>query len=278
MANGEIQSPKSAIRLQRCAHSQGQLLLLYHHEHWGWKWKAKAPAAAVQEKAISMASLKPKHLMKHILVITAIVVLLGMTLFLIRESVLLAIGDFLVVQDELQPADVIHIISGPDDRTDYAIQLYQQGYGRQLFFTGGWCTFHNYYHGQHGRERALEQGVPPEAIAIDDSQVTSTYAEVFQLKEFIIHSQAPIHSVIVVSDPYHMRRARWTYRRLLGDQVSLQMAPVPFELSPYQRRWWTDEDSRQYVKNEYLKMAYYYVRYQFGVGPLRKWLASLDQD
>ncbi len=214
--------------------------------------------------------------MKIILIITLPLVLLGTTLFLIHERILLAIGDFLVIQDELQPADVIHVISGPDDRTDYAIQLYQQGYARQIFFTGGWCVFHNYYHGQHGQQRALEQGVPSEAIAFDDSQVISTYDEALRLKEYIAGSQTPIRSVIVVSDTFHMRRARWTYRHVLGEQISIQMAPVPFELSPYQRRWWTDDESRQYVKEEYLKMAYYYARYQLSWGPLKKWLASFD--
>lgn len=216
--------------------------------------------------------------MKYLLVITAAVGLLWMALFLIHERILLAIGDFLVVQDELQPADVIHVISGPDDRTDYAIQLYQQGYAGRIFFTGGWCTFHNYYHGQHGQQRALEQGLPPEAVAFDDTQVKSTYDEVVRLKEFIAHSQQPVGSVIVVSDPFHMRRARWTYRQVLGDEISIQMAPVPFDSSPYQRRWWTDEATRQYVKTEYLKMAYYYARYQLGVGALGKWLAALDRD
>jgi uncharacterized SAM-binding protein YcdF (DUF218 family) len=216
--------------------------------------------------------------MKHILIIAVAVVLLWAILFLARKPMLLAIGDFLVVQDELHPADVIHVISGPDDRTDYAIQLYQQGHGGQIFFTGGWCKFHNYYHGQHGRKRALEQGIPLEAMTIDDSRVTSTYSEVVRLKEFIAQTQAPVQSVIVVSDPHHMRRARWTYRRVLGDSVRVQMAPVPFELSPYQRRWWTDEESRRYVRDEYRKMVYYLARYQFSWGPLREWLASLDQD
>jgi uncharacterized SAM-binding protein YcdF (DUF218 family) len=215
---------------------------------------------------------------KSTLIVAAVLGLFMAILYLTHEPILLAIGDFLVVRDELQPADVIHVISGPDDRTDYAIQLYQQGYARQIFFTGGWCSFHNYYHGQHGRERALEQGVPPEAIAIDDSVVTSTYAEVVQLNDFITHSQIPVRSVIVVSDPHHMRRARWTYRQVLGDQVRIRMAPVPFDRSPYQRRWWTDEGSRGYVKSEYLKIAYYYARYRLGLGPLKEWLASLDQE
>jgi hypothetical protein len=54
------------------------------------------------------------------------------------------------------------------------------------------------------------------------------------------------------------------------------MAPVPFEVSPYQRRWWNDGASRAYVKDEYLKMAYYVARYQLSWGPLKEWLASFD--
>jgi uncharacterized SAM-binding protein YcdF (DUF218 family) len=216
--------------------------------------------------------------MKHLPVIVVAVVLACAILFLARKPILLAIGDFLVVRDNLRPADVIHVIAGPDDRTDYAIQLYQQGYGDKIFFTGGWCSFHLLYHGERGRLRALDQGVPPDAIAIDESDVTSTYSEAVRLKEFIAQSEPPIQSVIVVSDPYHMRRARWTYRRVLGEQVSIQMAPIPFELSSYQRRWWTDDKSRRYVKDEYLKMAYYYARYQFSWGPVREWLASLDTE
>ena len=201
----------------------------------------------------------------------------SVTLFLFREPILQGVGDFLILQDELHPADVIHVIAGEDYRTDYAIQLYKQGLGKQIFFTGGWCIYHNLYHGQHGRDLALEQGMPPEAIAIDDTTVTSTYSEALRLKEFIANSPVPIHSVTVVSDPFHMRRARWTYQHVLGDKISVQMAPVPFELTPYQRRWWTDEASRQYVKEEYLKVAYYYLRYQWGGGPLQQWLVSLDR-
>jgi uncharacterized SAM-binding protein YcdF (DUF218 family) len=213
---------------------------------------------------------------KLVVLSVALILLLCITLLVAHEQVLLAIGGFLVIQDDLQPADLIHVIAGEDDRTEVAIWLYKQGYGKQIFFTGGWCTFHNYYHGQHGRELALQQGVPAEAIALDDSRVTSTYSEVVRLKEFLARSPTPIRSVIVVSDAYHMRRARWTARRILGDEIRVQMAPVPFEVSPYQRRWWTDGASRAYVKDEYLKMAYYVARYQLSWGPLKEWLASFD--
>jgi uncharacterized SAM-binding protein YcdF (DUF218 family) len=216
--------------------------------------------------------------MKCLLGPAATIAVLGAAIFLLMEPVALAIGDWLVVRDEPRPADVIHVVAGEDGRTDYAIQLYQQGYGRQLFFTGGWCVFHDFYHGQHGRELALQQGVPPEAIATDDSRVTGTFSEAIRLKRFIDQSQVPIRSVIVVSDAYHMRRARWTYQKVLGDHIRVQMAPVPFDASPYKRRWWNDTASRAYVKNEYLKTLYYYARYQLSWGPVKEWLASLDVD
>ena len=215
---------------------------------------------------------------KNISIITLVLLILIGIMFLLHEGILLAIGNFLVIQDNLQRADVIQVIAGDDYRTDYAINLYQQGYGKQIFFTGGWCPYHNLYHGQHGKERAVKQGILIDAIAIDDSKVKSTYSEVVRLKEFIAQSRMPIKSVIVVSDPYHMRRARWTYKKVLGDGIEVQRAPMQFECSPLKQIWWTDAESRIFLKNEYLKILYYYARYNFSWGPLKDWLASLDRD
>jgi len=206
------------------------------------------------------------------------IIVLGIILVLFREQCLFIVGDFLIVQDALHPADVIHVIAGEDYRTNYAIQLYRQGYGKTLFFTGGWCIIHKYNHGEHAEELSLARGVPLEAIAFDDSAVTSTYMEVERLREWISHSPNPIHSVLVVSDPFHMRRARWTYRRVLGDTIEVQTAPVPFDLTPYQRAWWMDQDSRNYVREEYEKFIYYIARYQISWGKFQEWLATLDKD
>ena len=211
-------------------------------------------------------------------VIVPAVVIVGVLLFGAREPILLAVGDFLVIQDTLQPADVIHVISGPDNRTDYAIQLYKLGYGKRIFFTGGWCPTIQGNHADRGKALAIEQGVPAESIAADGTDVTSTYSEAVRLEEFISRSATAVRSVIVVSDPYHMRRARWTYKKVLGDEIRVEMAPVPFDATLYQRRWWGDQASRQYVTNECLKILYYLARYQLAFGPVRDWLASLDRE
>lgn len=209
---------------------------------------------------------------------TAALALSSAVAFVLWEPAMQAAGDWLVVQDPLQPADVIHVISGPDYRADYAIQLYLAGYGKQLFFTGGWCPEIQGIHAERGKERALAQGVPLAAIAADGTEVNSTYSEAVRLKAFIDQSEQPIRSVIIVSDPHHMRRSRWAYQRVLGDDVQLLMEPVPFADSPYQRAWWQDAVSERMVKDEYTKFAYYLLRYQFTWGVVQEWLASLDQD
>jgi uncharacterized SAM-binding protein YcdF (DUF218 family) len=201
---------------------------------------------------------------------------LGIVLILFREQWLMLIGDFLVIQDNLHRAEVIHVIAGEDYRTDYAIQLYEQGLGRTLFFTGGWCQTHLYRHGEHAKERSLAQGVPLDAIAFDDSRVMSTYMEAERLKEWIAQSPYSVRSIIIVSDPFHMQRARWTYRKVFGESVEIQMAPVPFERTPYQHIWWKDQRSRENVREEYSKIIYYLLRYQYSWGSLKEWLSSFD--
>jgi uncharacterized SAM-binding protein YcdF (DUF218 family) len=216
------------------------------------------------------------HSKKKILI--SLVALGGIIFFVFRERWLLCLGDFLILQGDLHSADVIHVIAGEDYRTDYAIQMYKQGYGKMLFFTGGWCETHHYHHGEHAKARALAQGISMNAIAFEDSSVTSTYLEAKKLKEWMAHSPTHIHSVIVVSDPFHMRRARWTYKKVLGDSMELQMAPVPFELTSYRRHWWTDQASRKYVQDEYKKFVYYILRYQISTGKFQDWLASMDRE
>jgi uncharacterized SAM-binding protein YcdF (DUF218 family) len=215
-------------------------------------------------------------LIKAAILSSLIMVVVISAFYIFRDPILLKIGGYLVIQDDLSPVDLIHVIAGEDYRTDYAIQLYKQGLAKYIFFTGGWCDFHHYNHGQHGMERALDQGVPAQAIAYDDTHVISTYDEALRLKAYMDESQSPIQSVIVVSDPFHMRRARWTYRRVLGKDIDVRMAPVPFEQTPYQQRWWEDPKSMVYVRDEYQKLIYYIARYQLSWGLLKDWLASFD--
>jgi uncharacterized SAM-binding protein YcdF (DUF218 family) len=182
------------------------------------------------------------------------VALLLVTFILTYKPILFAIGDFLVVkEDNLQPADMIHVLDGDFNRLDYAVELYHQGYAPRLFLTG--CDYVAY------KERAIVNGVRPEDIFPDSSRAATTYQEALELKGFL-EANPSIQSVIIVSTPYHMRRAQWAFNRVLGDRASLQFAPVPFGMGGYEREWWTHTWSRTFVVDEYFKILAYYVRYQ----------------
>lgn len=187
------------------------------------------------------------------------------------------IGDYLVISDPLKPADIIHVIAGEDHRTIYGIKLYRDGYAKRLFFTGGWCEFHLEYHGAKAKRMAMQRGVPERAIVTDETTIASTYAEAVRLKFFIQNQPDHIASIIVVSDPHHMRRVRWTYRNVFGDHMKIQLAPVPFHLSPYWRQWWLQQETFLFVFHEYIKIPFYYMRYHLSSGRLQEWLAQLDK-
>jgi uncharacterized SAM-binding protein YcdF (DUF218 family) len=216
--------------------------------------------------------------MKNMNYVVICLILIVILIYIFQEKILLAIGNFLIIQDHLQLSDVIHVASGPDYRTNYAIQLYKQGLGKFLFFTGGWCEEIQGVHADRSRQQAIEENIPAGNIGVDAYQVVSTFQEAQRLKLWIEQTQMPVHSVIIVSDPHHMRRARWAYQQVLGKNVKLIMAPVPFAQTPYQQRWWTDSTSRIMVRDEYIKMVYYYARYKFSWGPLKDWLASFDTE
>jgi uncharacterized SAM-binding protein YcdF (DUF218 family) len=181
---------------------------------------------------------------------------------LARVPILLGIGRFLIINDEVQSADLIHVLGGDVDRIDYGVQLYQQGFGRKMFFTGGRIEIPlvDTTYSRLAQQYAIAKGVRSEDVLRRESLATSTYEEALELKAFL-DGGAEVKSVIIVSSPYHMRRARWTFTKVLGDRVTFQFAPVPFEMSRHKQQWWTDEWSFNIVLTEYLKIPFYYANY-----------------
>jgi len=66
---------------------------------------------------------------------------------------------------------------------------------------------------------------------------------------------------LVVSDPYHLRRLSWTWARVFKDSgLSYSLvATSPQRWDP--DGWWHDEKIAPFVIMEYIKLAYYLVKY-----------------
>lgn len=73
-----------------------------------------------------------------------------------------------------------------------------------------------------------------------------------------------LRSVMVVSDPPHMLRLRYTWGSVLrgtGLVYTLVATSPPWWPG---WRWWRTTESASFVGNEVLKLGYYVVRYRFG--------------
>ncbi len=156
-------------------------------------------------------------------------------------------------------ADAMVILGGDAGaRTLKGIELYKKGYAARVILTGldeGEPEAQNYY--LHWRSQMLiGAGVPKRALQFDTVSKNSWEEAANTLKRA---QAAGWKTVLVVSDPPHMRRLKWVWGKLqrgTGVDVVLVEA-VPSWWEP--QRWWKNEISAKFVANEYLKIAYYLV-------------------
>jgi len=212
-------------------------------------------------------------MMKKILIVAIILIILTG----VFSALLQPIGDYLIIQDKPKKVDMIVTSSGAEYRTDYAIELYKQGLASKLFFTGGYSEKNQRIEAEWSRRLALDAGAPDDAVIIDTSEVISTYQEALRLRSYLDAHTETITTIMIVTDPYHTRRAKWAYKTVFGDQIKVRMVPVPFENTNLSKTWWKDAESRKMVWNEYVKLVFYVIRYELSAGELKTWLTRFDK-
>ena len=116
--------------------------------------------------------------------------------------------------DETRTADAAIVLgaaayeSGPSpvyrERLNHGIWLFQQGYVEKLILTGGVAEGNSRSDAAIGAEYALSQGVPAEAILLEE---TSTITEENLRGAAELMEKEGLQTALLVSDPLHMRRA-----------------------------------------------------------------------
>jgi uncharacterized SAM-binding protein YcdF (DUF218 family) len=111
---------------------------------------------------------------------------------------------------------------------------------------------------QISRRILLHTGIADDHILLLPSQSRTTFDDARALKEFL-RGQEP--TVTVVTSAFHTRRASFVFRRVFGtnaDRIRVVSAPNPgFGTSD----WWLRREGLRLILTEYLKLAFYYVRY-----------------
>ena len=120
-------------------------------------------------------------------------------------------------------------------RVEKAVELYQRGLAPRLVFSGG-IGVHPPSEAQVMREQAVRLGVPSEACVLEE-QSHSTEQNARYSAELLRSLGA--RRVVVVSDPYHLLRAR-QYFRLHGFEVTTSPALLTERnLNAVDRFYWT---------------------------------------
>lgn len=134
-------------------------------------------------------------------------------------------------QTSTQPADAAIVLGAAvyreqpspvfRERINHAIALYQQGQVNALIFTGGVGNNDQISEAEAARQYALAAGVPDEVIFIETTS-TNTYGNLENAKK--IMQEQGFETVLLVSDPLHMRRAM-AYAEGLG--LDAEPSPTP---------------------------------------------------
>ena len=105
----------------------------------------------------------------------------------------------------------------------------------------------------------LKHGVPDSGIVIFGEEVSSTYEETLALREWVKETGAK--KIIIVSDPFHMRRMRWLLRKELTTTWAQILTGVAAPLKYTVSNWWQTKQGLVKFQKELIKYAYYRVRY-----------------
>jgi len=137
------------------------------------------------------------------------------------------------------------------ERINHAIDLYNRGYCSYIIITGGKGFPEEPGEGVIGRNYALKNGVPEQAILIENysrnTEENIHYA-------MLIAGKRDLKTFVLVSDPYHLRRAM-----LIAEHDGIDAYPSATPTSRYR----SDEERFQFLAKEAYYTALYRIRNYF---------------
>ena len=184
-----------------------------------------------------------------------------------HQSILTALGEYLIFQQDPQGADVIVIAANWEDtiiRTRGGVDLYTSGLAKKIFIPrmegmrGSEEIKQLGMHVPENRELIISIlegfGVPADAIATSEKEVTNTWDEAQETKNFI--EQKKYTSVLLVTSKYHSRRAYLIFKDALKGKATVISSPSPYDVS-YPESWWKRSRDARAVIMEYQKLLVY---------------------
>jgi uncharacterized SAM-binding protein YcdF (DUF218 family)/glycosyltransferase involved in cell wall biosynthesis len=143
---------------------------------------------------------------------------------------------------------------GYQERVKQAIDLYAAGYARYLVLSSGYV--YSFREAEVMRALAVDNGVPPSAIVLE-LHAASTYQNVVFVDEILRDHRW--RKILLVSSPYHMRRATMVWRKAAPDIVVIPSPPPQSQFYDHPRAGATLGQIRGIVQ-EYVAIFAYWRR------------------
>lgn len=186
-------------------------------------------------------------------VVQRLAIALTVFIVLIVGSVV-GIGYFLSPQSQLKQADVIVAVSGgeTEKRAREAISLYRRGYADRILFSGAAEDKSGPSNAAAMRNQAIAAGVPAADIIVEeDSADTRENA----INSTLLLQKMGAQSILLVTSPYHQRRASTSFRQTLGPDVDIINHSATDSLWS-KSSWWTEPGATWLTLDELQKTIY----------------------
>ena len=152
---------------------------------------------------------------------------------------------------------------GYEERVDYAVELYKKGFAKNLIFSSGaQSTFPEPY---VMKALAVSLDVPSDAIILED-RAASTYENVKFSGRIL--GERGWKKIILISSPYHMRRASLVFRKIAPDKDVIYSSVANNQFYQHGgvddkgRRIWKQINLEQIraIIHEYTAICYYWLK------------------
>ncbi len=185
-------------------------------------------------------------------------------LWLVAPPLLTAGARWLIVEDPLERADAAVALSGGDgERLHASLALFRQGKADAILIVGPDQPLLRIYTGEDSlsqgeakRRILLRRGVPPEKVILALGANSTLDEAQAALREARARG---FRSLVIVTDPFHTRRARATFRYVFRNEpVRIAAYHLPPDRSQFRaEKWWTRERDTMAVLTEWVKTVFY---------------------
>ena len=185
--------------------------------------------------------------------------------YVFRAPLLTSLARTWVVDEQVTSADAIVILGGgPENRPFAAARLFHAGVAPLILYMDvkpgpaealGVVPTEE----EQTRRILLSNSVPESAMCMIGTNVASTYDESCAVRKWA--KQTGAKSIVITTDLFHTRRARWIFRKELRD-TNLKISLAAVESRYYGvTNWWQQEQGVIDFQNEIIKSVYYRLKY-----------------